>query len=63
MAENKRKKDFLEKTLPKLILARNADLQDQQVVKCDAKPSSGLDGFMSEIYIVDLWLKNNGADK
>lgn len=63
MAENKRKKDFLEKTLPKLILARNEDLKDQQVVKCDAKPSCGLDGFMSEIYIMDLWLKNNGVEK
>lgn len=53
-----KKLNFIENSLPKLILQRNKDLSEQTVVKCTAKASSSLDGFMSAIYTVELVLKD-----
>lgn len=56
--ERQKKLNFIEKTLPKLILERNEDLNQCNVVRCAAEACSSLDGFMSAIYTVDLVLKD-----
>lgn len=58
MTELQKKKNFIENSLPKLILERNEELRGHSVVKCSATPNSQLDGFMAAIYTVELILKS-----
>lgn len=61
MEEAQKKLNFIQNTLPKLILARNEDLSNQTFVKCTAQAASSLDGFMSAIYTADLVLKDQSG--
>lgn len=52
-----KKIDFIEKTLPRLILERNEEFRGYEVISCRAELCKQLDGFMSAIYDVDLKMK------
>ncbi|CAG9808590.1 unnamed protein product [Chironomus riparius] len=58
MTDQQKKINFIENSLPKLILERNEELKNHDIVKCTATPNSQLDGFMAAIYSVELVLKN-----
>jgi hypothetical protein len=58
MSEAQKRLDFVQNVLPKLIIERNNELMNHEIVKCTAKASNELDGFMSSVYFIDLTLKN-----
>jgi hypothetical protein len=52
-----RKIDFIEKTLPQLIVERSEGFKDYEILNCRAELNKHLDGFMSAIYNVELTMK------
>jgi hypothetical protein len=52
-----KKIDFIEKTLPQLIVERNEEFKGYEVISCRAELCQQLDGFMSAIYDVELTMK------
>ena len=57
------KLNFIEKVLPKLIVERNEEFKDFEVVNCRAELNKHLDGFMSAIYDVELTMKGKGEEE
>lgn len=55
-----KKVTFIQNHLPNLIIKSNDDLSDHKLVKCEAKANIHLDGFMSEMFSVDLWVEKAG---
>jgi hypothetical protein len=51
--------DFVKNKLPLLIIERNEDFKNCSIVKCDAKSNKQLDGFMAEIFSVELTLRDD----
>jgi hypothetical protein len=58
-----RKIDFIEKTLPKLIVERNDDFKGFEVINCRAELNKHLDGFMCAIFNVQLTMKGPKDEK
>lgn len=50
--------NFVQNVLPKLILKRNDDLKNHQIVSSSAECSTTLDGFMSAIFQLKLVLES-----
>jgi hypothetical protein len=61
MDEERRRLDFIEKELPKLILEKNEEFKNYSLVKCEAKANNQIEGFMAAIYFVQLLLKDENG--
>lgn len=58
MTEEQSRLDFIKNKLPLLIIERNQDFKNCSIVKCDARSNKQLDGFMAEIFSMELTLKD-----